>query len=137
MKTIYLGMALRGAPSWWTSEFQTQVRQQLSHIDNLEVTQFIGLKDVSPSHIYRNDITLAKSADLMVALTRFTSLGLGMEIQARSDQGLPTIVLHPESEVLSGMVLGAPHVTVVNYVSGDIDGVEQANVVAKTVRKFI
>lgn len=119
-------MALRGTPSWWTDQFQIQVRDELKAIPDTEITQFVGLQDVAATEIYTHDIKLAKSADIMVALTRFPSLGLGMEIQARITLGKPTIVFHPQGQKLSGMVLGAPEVTVCYYnAKEESDGVDQ------------
>jgi hypothetical protein len=59
--------------------------------------------------VYDYDIDLASEADLMVALTRFPSLGLGMEIQARVALKKPTMLLHPAEAYLSKMPRGAPY----------------------------
>jgi|GEM_PF-1811606 len=108
--TIYLGMALSETPEWWRDLFQEHVRDALAQIPNVEVSKFVGLdKTTAPTDVYDYDIGLASKADLMVALTRFPSLGLGMEIQARSALKKPTILFHPSGEYLSKMPRGAPH----------------------------
>lgn len=131
-------MALRGTPSWWTDQFQIQARDELKAIPDTEITQFVGLQDVAATEIYTHDIEMAKSADVMVALTRFPSLGLGMEIQARITLGKPTIVFHPQGQKLSGMVLGAPAVQVHYYDTNDEqDGLEQIQYIIKTLKTKI
>jgi len=138
MKKIYLGMALRGTPSWWTDQFQPLVRYELQSLPDVEVTQFVGLKDVDAADIYAHDIEMAKSADFMVALTRFPSLGLGMEIQARIDLHKPTIVFHPQGHKLSGMVLGAPEVQVHYYdTNEEKDGQVQALQIIETLQTLL
>jgi hypothetical protein len=138
MKKIYLGMALRGTPTWWTDQFQMLVQKELRSLIGIEVTQFVGLKDVDATDIYKHDIEMAKSADLMVALTRFPSLGLGMEIQARIDLQKPTIVFHPAGQKLSGMVLGAPGVQVHYYdTAAEEDNLAQVDQIVTTLRSLI
>lgn len=108
-------MALKNTPVWWNEAFQTSVRREFEVLTGYEVTKFVGLTGANPLEIYTTDINLAKSADVMVALTRFPSIGLGMEIQSRIDQGKPTILCHPKDEPLSSMVLGAPGIEVIYY----------------------
>lgn len=135
---VYLGMALRGTPSWWTDEFQKIIRDELITLQGIEVTQFVGLKDVAATDIYTHDIEMAKSADVMVALTRFPSLGLGMEIQARITLGKPTIVFHPQGQKLSGMILGAPGVDVHYYnTTTDQDELAQVRHIIETLQTVL
>jgi len=138
MKKIYLGMALKGTPDWWNVSFQHDVRKALEVFTNYEVTKFVGLTGAEPLEIYQTDIKLAKSADLMVALTRFPSLGLGMEIQARVNDNKPTIVFHPRGQKLSGMVLGAPGVEVYYYdIAVEQDGPDQARQIVATLQTVL
>ena len=137
MKTVYLGMALKGTPAWWHGTFQECVRKEFESFSNYEVAKFVGLTGAEPRDIYNTDINLAKSADVMVALTRIPSTGLGMEIQSRIDLGKPTILCHPEGEPLSSMVLGAPHISVVYYPNEDIDGAAAATYIVKELQNHL
>jgi hypothetical protein len=137
MKTIYLGMALKGTPDWWNIIFQAAVRQALESFKNYEVTKFVGLTGADPQEIYRIDINLAKSADVMIALTRFPSVGLGMEIQSRIDLAKPTILCHPEGEPLSSMVLGAPNIEVIYYTNTGQDDVLAAKELADQLKAYL
>lgn len=137
-RQVYLGMALRGTPAWWTDVFQKLVREELLALQDIEVTQFVGLKDVVATDIYTHDIEMAKSADVMIALTRFPSLGLGMEIQARVSINKPTIVFHPQGQKLSGMILGAPGVHVYYYDTiTDQDGSDQVRDIIATLQTVL
>lgn len=127
MKRIYLGMALSDAPEWWTGKFQRQVRNELERLPEVVVSRFIGVDQTTPANrVYNYDLGLATGADLMVALTRFPSLGLGMEIQARANLGKATIIFHPAGMYLSKMPRGAPGVTVVHYEAESLSTKKQA-----------
>ena len=111
MTVIYLGMALSGTPLWWHNRFHGFLLSELENIPDVKVSRFVGLKpDVSASEIFNYDINLAKTADMMLACTRFPSLGMGMEIQSRVDLKKPTLLFHPKGQYLSKMPSGAPGV---------------------------
>jgi len=130
-------MALKGTPDWWNTAFQSDVRQALEIFTDYEVTKFVGLTGADPLEIYTTDINLAKSADVMIALTRFPSIGLGMEIQSRIDLGQPTILCHPEVVPLSSMVLGAPGLAVIYYGHSPQDSVDAANEIVVQLQSYL
>jgi hypothetical protein len=112
---VYLGMALSGTPMDWHLDFERLVRATIASIPKVSVvTEFQGTTGDSSS-VYLTDITLASKADLMIALTRYPSIGLGMELQARVTLGKPTLILHPDDAPISRMLIGAPHVDVRYY----------------------
>ena len=130
-------MALKNTPNWWHQSFQSCVRSELESFSDYEVTKFVGLTGANPIEICKTDINLAKSADIMVALTRFPSVGLGMEIQSRIDLSKPTILCHPEGEPLSSMVLGAPGIEVIYYPNTDQDDKLAAKEMADQLKVYL
>ena len=130
-------MALKGTPELWNTTFQSAVREALEIFSNYEVTKFVGLTGADPLEIYSTDINLAKSADIMIALTRFPSIGLGMEIQSRIELGKPTILCHPQDAPLSSMVLGAPGIEVIYYEDTDHDMATVVSEIATGLEKYL
>ena len=135
MKLIYLGMALSETPEWWRIGFHNLVREKLDEIPDVSVSRFVGLDNTTnATQVYSYDINLASEADLMVALTRFPSIGLGMEIQARVALGKQTILFHPAGSYLSKMPRGAPHTRWRSYFSADQDDIHQALQISDDVK---
>ena len=140
MTVIYLAMALTETPELWHGQFHFYVRRELEQIEDVTVTQFIGLKpDADESEVYKYDINLAKSADLMVALMRIPSFGVGQEIQSRGGmrKPKPTLLLHPKDQYLSRLCRGTPGTITREYNSGAQDGIRQARQIACHVCDYL
>ncbi len=109
MKTLYVGCALRGAPSEFVDSVVALKHDLESHFS---VLHFVGMSpDAAARTVYETDITMAAEADLMMAIADVPSTGLGMELAKRAFLGRPTIVAHQEGTDLSRMVLGLIEVT--------------------------
>jgi hypothetical protein len=138
MAVIYLGMALSNTPIWWNKTFHSYVLEELETLSGVQVSRFSGLQiNTTAAEVYEFDIDLAKSAVLMVALTRFPSIGLGMEIQGRVDLKKPTLILHPAGGYLSKMPRGAPGINVDTYTSIAKDGKKAAHDIAQKVQAHL
>jgi hypothetical protein len=133
---VYLGMALSWTPCEWREEFEPLVRSVIADIPEVtRVTEFQGVAGDADT-VYQTDIKLARSADLMIALTEHPSIGLGMEIQARIELGKPTFVLHTNDSSISRMLFKAPLVEI-RYYEVDPDPAAEAQEIQSRVAHYI
>ncbi len=106
MKTIYVGMALTDAPKEFRNRFQTELKNQLRSLPEIEVLDFVGLENGSEVDVYEYDRACTESCDLMVAICDYSSLGLGMELVFRYHTGKPLVLFAHKDEYVSRMVTG-------------------------------
>lgn len=112
MKTIYVGMALSGAPESFREEFQKELKDSLRTIMDVSVLDFSwtshGPEANTDTSVYELDKTHTESADLCVFILDHASLGLGMEIMIRHHTGKPALFFVYKNPPMrtSRMVLG-------------------------------
>jgi len=112
MKTIYVGMALSGAPEEFRETFQHELKAQLRCLSDVTVLDFFwttqGREVGHDADVYRYDKEQAESADLCVFVLDYPSTGLGMELMIRQATGKPSLFfVHTEPrQRVSRMVLG-------------------------------
>lgn len=133
MKTIYVGMALSGAPEVFREEFQHTLKEQLRTIPEVSVLDFfwtaVGREAGNDKEVYTYDKDQAESADLAIFILDHPSIGLGMEIQLRAATKRPSLYFvhrQPPSRV-SRMVLG--------YIATADESVTEYESVADIVRR--
>jgi hypothetical protein len=109
MKTLYVGCALRGAPK----EFVDAVVALKGNLETVfSVLHFVGISpDAAARTVYETDISMAATADLMLAIADVPSTGLGLELAKRAELGRPTVVAYAQGADVSRMVLGLIEVT--------------------------
>jgi len=138
MKTIYLAMALTDTPDWWRINFYRCLCAELESLDGVQVLKFIGLDpNADPTEVHDFDINLAESADLMVALTRIPSFGVGQEIEARGRLGKPTLLMNPRGKYLSNMPRGVKGALLVEYETSKQDGARQVRLISVAVARYL
>lgn len=112
MKTIYVGMALSGAPEEFRETFQHELKAQLRRLPDVTILDFFwttqGREVGYDADVYRYDKEQAESADLCVFVLDYPSTGLGMELMIRQATGKPSLFfVHTEPrQRVSRMVLG-------------------------------
>jgi len=133
-------MALTDTPMWWHDQFQFLVRRDLERIEGVTVTSAMGLvPNIDPSVVNKRRTGLARSADLMVVLTRFPSIEVGQDIQARGGmrKPKPTLLLSPRGQVLSNSLLGTPGTARREYASNAENGKREARLIFCHVREYL
>jgi hypothetical protein len=112
MKTIYVGMALSGAPEEFRTDFQEALKGNLRTLPNVAVLDFSwtahGPEANSDISVYELDKKNTEEADLCVFIINYASLGLGMEMMIRYQTGNPSLFFVNKTPPMrtSRMVLG-------------------------------
>lgn len=89
-------------------------------VGDLETTK-MGNLEMTPEQIYRRDIALIDSAQVVVAEVTTPSLGVGVEIAYAGYSGKPVLALYQPAagRRLSAMIAGDHNVTVAEYQSNN------------------
>jgi len=118
---IYVGCALTEASEDFkkmVAEFKLRLKTE-----SLEVLEFIGLVDGTPTDVYRHDIfDCVGNADLMIAICDQPSTGLGYELcEALRVRNIPVLGVAKEGARVTRLVLGIDHpkFSFERYVSDD------------------
>jgi len=69
--------------------------------------KFIGLVDGTSADVYDTDLGNVEECDAFLAITDYSSTGLGMEIRRAAELGRPTLLTAQTDKRVTRMVLGA------------------------------
>ena len=111
MKTVYVGMGLTQAPEEFRTDFQHELKDRLRVLPEIEILDFYGVElsssedDVS-EEVYELDRKHTESADLVVFVADYPSIGLGMEIALRLATRKQMLVCSHEDAIITRMLLG-------------------------------
>lgn len=127
MFTIYVGMALKGAPEEFRTDFQRELKSKLRKVNNVEVLDFFweakGRNPEDNIEVYLWDKERTENADLCVFVADHASTGMGQEFEIRMQTGKSAAAfVHATNDSVSNMFLGACEVhkvPVVRYRSVD------------------
>ncbi len=114
---VYVGCGLTGAPEdfkAFVASFKSALRSELG----LEVFEFLGTTEGTPTDVYLTDLTNVETCDAFIAIVDEPSTGLGMELQHAIEIGKPALCLAREGLTITRMVRGAAElgkVTLVRY----------------------
>ena len=104
--SVYVGMALTGAPEEFRVTLQNDVKRGLREIPGVKVWDFVGLTGSTEVDVYETDRLYAERADLVVFICDHPSTGLGMEIAFRHATRKPMILAAKMGAVVTRMVTG-------------------------------
>ncbi len=104
--SVYVGMALTGAPEEFRTTLQHEVKRGLREIPGVEVWDFIGLQGSTEVEVYETDRRYSEHANLVVFICDHPSTGLGMEIAFRHATRKPMLLVAKMGAVVTRMLTG-------------------------------
>lgn len=105
MKKLYIGCSLTYAPEDFRNSVE-ELREQLR--DKFEILDFIGLNAGTAGDVYRWDIEkCVKSADAMLAIVDYPSIGLGWELAIATNRNIPVLAAAHEESKVTRLLVGA------------------------------
>lgn len=99
-------MALNAAPDEFRVVFQEELKTALRTLPDVEVRDFVGLKNGTALDVYGSDRMYAETCDLMLGICDYASLGLGMEIVFRHFTKKPLLLFVHANATVTRMVSG-------------------------------
>lgn len=114
MKKVYVGCALMNLPPEEKEAFLARINELKSGLRSrgYDVIEFLySLGNGTPEEIYTYDIhQCVGSADAMLAVCDYPSLGLGYEMAtAIEKRGIPVLAVAHESSKVSSLIQGITH----------------------------
>lgn len=103
---VYVGCGLTSAPEDF-KRFVASFKQALRTELGLEVFEFLGTLEGTPTDVYVTDLRNVEDCDAFIAIVDEPSTGLGMELQHAIERGKHTLCLASEGLTITRMVRGA------------------------------
>lgn len=109
---VYVAMALNGAPEWFRTDFQRELKDALRELPGVTVLDFFwqakGRNPQDSTEVYLWDKERTEAADLCVFIADYASTGMGQEFEIRVNAQKPALAFYQAgNDTVSNMFLGA------------------------------
>ncbi len=136
---VYVGCALTGAPKEFVDSVILLKKDLKEHL-GVEVLEFLGLEAGTVDDVYKHDIEqCVGTCDVFVAVCDQPSLGLGIELYAAVQRGVPVLAIaHKNSRVtrlVQGLRLRYPNFEFKQY-SNFVDVVEMVQGILEKLKNI-
>ena len=108
--TVYVAMALTGAPKDFVKDFQQYLKDGLRGLAAVKVVDFIGLENGDETDVYKYDRQCVETSDYCAIVCDHASTGMGMEIAFRLATGKPMGFFAETHSHITRMVTGCAKV---------------------------
>ena len=103
---VYVGCGLTQAPEAFKASVERLKAALMAR--GYQVLEFVGTRPAPPQEVYNHDIKeCVGKCDAMLAIVDYPSLGLGWELAAAGNLGIPTLAVAQNRAPVSRLILGA------------------------------